>query len=41
MELKVVLMLPGEWQRFNKIELIFLLSLIFKLFLEGKDLGFK
>ncbi len=31
--------LPSEWQRFNKAWLRHLISLIFKLLLEGKDLG--
>jgi hypothetical protein len=33
-------LLLGEWKRFNKIGLKHLISLIFKLFLEGKDLEF-
>jgi hypothetical protein len=32
-------LLLGEWQRFNKTWLKRLISLIFKLLLEGKDLG--
>jgi hypothetical protein len=34
-------MLLGEWLRFNKTRLKCLTSAIFKLLLEGKDLGFK
>jgi hypothetical protein len=33
-------MLPGEGQRFNKTRQKNLFSLIFKLLLEGNDLGF-